>query len=302
VGRTRPAVAVGTGQTTGERSDLGPDLAARARHENFPVALRVLPARHHADLLAVYAFARTVDELGDGGPPDPAERTARLHRFDAELDRVWTGGPVSDPVLAGLRPAVERHALPAAPFHDLVRANLQDQVVRRYPTYADLREYCRLSADPVGRIVLALFDQYDERRAALSDAICTALQLLEHWQDVGEDHRAGRVYLPLEDLARFGLTEDELAADVAAGTAGEALRALVRFEVDRAAAVLAHGTPLVGDLRGWARPCVAGFVAGGQATVSALRHTGGDVLALPRTPSRARTLARLVALLVRGGR
>jgi squalene synthase HpnC len=280
----------------------GAALASRERGENFPVALRALPARHRRDLHAVYAFARTVDELGDSGPADPEVRTARLQRFDAELARIWTGGPVTHPVLVGLRPTVERHALGAAPFRDLVRANLQDQVVPRYPTYADLRAYCRLSADPVGRIVLAVFDQHDDERGELSDRICTALQLVEHWQDVAEDHRAGRVYLPLEDLARFGLTEEELAADVAASAAGTALRALVRFEVDRAAALLAEGAPLVGRLHGWARPSVAGFVAGGQATVAALRRTGGDVLARSARPSRAGTLTRLLALLLRGAR
>ena len=289
----------GEGFTTAFSGDA---LRARERSENFPVALRALPARHRHDLHAVYAFARTDDELGDSGPADPAVRTARLRAFDAELGGLWSGGAVTDPVLVGLRPTVERHGLAAGPFHDLVRANLQDQVVTRYPTYADLRDYCRLSADPVGRIVLGVFGQLDDERAALSDAVCTALQLVEHWQDVGEDHRAGRVYLPQEDLSRFGLTEEELAVDVAASAAGEALRALVRFETDRAAALLDEGAPLVGRLHGWARPCVAGFVAGGRATVAALRRTGGDVLGRPARPSRARTLARVAALLVGGSR
>jgi squalene synthase HpnC len=278
----------------------GTALRARERSENFPVALRALPARHRRDLHAVYAFARTVDELGDG-PGDSATRTARLRAFDAELDRIWSGGALTDPVLVGLRATVERHHLPARPFHDLVAANLQDQVVTRYPTYADLRDYCRLSADPIGRIVLGVFGADDDERAALSDRVCTALQLVEHWQDVAEDHRVGRVYLPQEDLARFGLAEEELAADVAAGAAGDPLRALMRFEVERAADLLEHGAGLVGRLRGWARPCVAGFVAGGRATVAALRRTDGDVLGRPTTPSRAGTLARLLAVLV-GGR
>jgi squalene synthase HpnC len=289
----------GEGVTTAFSGDAH---RARERSENFPVALRALPARHRRDLHAVYAFARTVDEFGDGAPADPAVRTARLRAFDAELDRIWTGGAVTDPVLVGLRPTVERHDLDAGPFHDLVRANLQDQVVTRYPTYAELRDYCRLSADPVGRIVLGLFGQLDDERAALSDQVCTALQLVEHWQDVGEDHRAGRVYLPLEDFARFGLTEEDLAVDVAESSAGDALRALVRFETDRAAALLDEGTPLVRRLHGWARPCVAGFVAGGRATVAALRRTSGDVLGRPARPSKPGTLARLVVLLAGGSR
>jgi squalene synthase HpnC len=268
------------------------------------VALRLPPARPRAGRRAVYAFARTVDELGDSAPGGPAERTALLHAFDAELDRLWTGGPVTDPVLRALAPVVERHGLPATPFHDLVRANLQDQVVTRYDTYADLRGYCRLSADPVGRIVLALFGQAargpDDPRAVLSDRVCTALQLLEHWQDVAEDFRAGRVYLPRVDLSRYGVPAPALAGAAAPGRPGAPLAALLRFETERAATLLEEGAPLVGLLRGWARPCVAGFVAGGRATVAALRRTGGDVLGRPARPSRATTAARLVGTLVTG--
>jgi squalene synthase HpnC len=263
------------------------------RRENFPVALRVLPARHRRDLLALYAFARTLDELGDSAAGD---RTAQLQELDAELSRIWTDGEVTDPVLKGLTATVRAHDLPARPFHDLVAANLLDQTVTRYATFEELRGYCRLSADPIGRLVLGVFDQgSDALTVALSDRVCTALQLLEHWQDVGEDRRAGRVYLPQEDLRRHGVPETDLDA----GSASPALRALVREEVEKAAELLESGVGIVTRVRGWARPCVAGFVAGGRATAAALRRTDGDVLARSARPSKPGTAARLVVLLGR---
>lgn len=267
------------------------------RAENFPVALRVLPREQRHALRAVYAFARGVDEIGDAGDLPPDARTARLLGLDDELGRVWSGGPVTDPVLVALAGTVRRHGLAAEPFHDLVRANLQDQVVSRYATYEELLGYCRLSADPVGRIVLGIFGQSGPTNDALSDRVCTALQLLEHWQDVGEDRRAGRVYLPQEDLAAHGVPESDLDA----ARASPALAELMRHEVERAARLLDGGAGLVGRLHGWARPCVAGFVAGGRATVAALRRTGGDVLGRTAVPTRSGTLARMLPLLVAGG-
>jgi squalene synthase HpnC len=265
-------------------------LRGREHHENFPVALRLLPRRHREALHAVYGFARTVDELGDSFPGD---RVAALHEFDADLDRLWAGEPPHHPVLHRLRPVVHEHHLAEQPFHDLVRANLQDQQVSRYERFDDLLGYCRLSADPVGRIVLGVFGVDDPETVRLSDRVCTALQLLEHWQDVAEDRRAGRVYLPQLDLRARGVAESDLDA----AHASTALRGLMLFETGRAAAMLEEGSAIVGRLDGWARLSVAGFVAGGQATVEALRRTGGDVLGRDAHPSRARTAARLVALL-----
>lgn len=277
------------------------DLTLRAGEENFPVALRFLPRIFREDLSAVYAFARGVDEIGDGGRGTPAQRIERLRRLDAELARIWSGGTITDPVLLRLRRTVTAHRLPSEPFHRLVRANIQDQQTHRYPTFEDLLGYCRLSANPVGRIVLGVFEQAnadeDGPLTALSDKVCTALQLLEHWQDVGEDARAGRIYLPQQDLTSAGVRESDLTAT----SATPQLAALMRTEISRAADLLAEGRPLVRRLQGWARPSVAGFVAGGEATVAALRRTHGDVLTRPARPSRAGTAARMVALLARGG-
>ena len=270
-------------------------LSEREKGENFPVALAVLPGRHRRALHAVYAFARTVDDAGDEAGGD---RVALLHGLDDRVSRTWAGQDVGDPVFDGLRRTVVDR-VPERYFHDLVQANLQDQLVSRYPTFEALLDYCRLSADPVGRIVLAVFDQHTDLLLRLSDRVCTALQLLEHWQDVGEDRRAGRVYLPTEDLLGYGVPETDLDAPAAS----PALARLMRFEIERAAGILAEGTPLVGRLHGWARCCVAGYVAGGQATVTALRRTRGDVLGRDATPSRARTAALLVRLVTsRSGR
>jgi squalene synthase HpnC len=264
-------------------------VAELEKGENFPVALGILPARHRRALHAVYAFARTVDDVGDRADGD---RTALLRSLDEQVTRTWAGEDVGDPVFDELRRRVVDRA-PERYFHDLVHANLQDQLVSRYPTFEELLGYCRLSADSVGRIVLAIFDQHTEQNVRLSDRVCTALQLLEHWQDVGEDRRAGRVYLPAEDLTAFRVPENDLDAT----TASPALARLMRYEIDRAAGILAEGTPLVRRLSGWGRVCVAGYVAGGQATLTALRRTGGDVLGRSARPSRARTAARLVRLL-----
>lgn len=276
-------------------SDAQGTLRRRERRENFPVALRLLPRSYRQALHAVYGFARTVDELGDSFPGD---RSAALHELDADLDRLWAGEQPQQPVLQRLRPVVVERNLPQAPFHDLVLANLQDQQVNRYGTFEELLGYCKLSADPIGRIVLAVFGVGDPDRDAetyrLSDRVCTALQLLEHWQDVAEDRRAGRVYLPQLDLKAAGVAE----ADLDAPRANTALRRLMLLETERAAALLAEGSPLVGRLRGWARLSVAGFVAGGWATVHALRRTGGDVLSRNASPSKARTAAGAAALVL----
>jgi squalene synthase HpnC len=252
--------------------------------------LRLLPAGPREGLHAIYAYARTVDELGDSHPGD---RSAALHAFAEDLDRIWTGRAPDHPVLGRLRPVVRAHDLPADPFHRLIQANLQDQTVTRYQSFDDLLGYCRLSADPVGRLVLGVFDVNDPETERLSDRVCTALQLVEHWQDVAEDRRAGRIYLPQQDLVRYGVAESDLDLP----SAPLPLRELILFETERAAAILDEGAAVVRRLRGWARVSVAGFVAGGQATVRALRRTKGDVLSQAARPSKAETF-RLMAKVV----
>jgi squalene synthase HpnC len=267
-------------------------IEEKRRMENFPVAVRILPRRIRQHLEAVYGFARTVDDLGDESAGD---RLANLDAFAADLNLIWTGGNPSAPVLARLATTVRACGLPAEPFQRLVEANRQDQRVSAYPSYADLRAYCVLSADPVGRIVLGVFGATTEARVAWSDAICTALQLVEHWQDVAEDRRAGRIYLPVEDMTRFGVTP----ADLDQTTTPDAVRKLLAFETDRAAELFGQGRPLIRELRGWARLAVGGFLAGGLATVDALRRADYDVLAMTPRPRKVGVLRHLVTEVAR---
>jgi len=265
----------------------------REAGENFPVALRLLPARHREHLHAVYGYARSVDELGDSYAGD---REAALLQFREATSSIWHGATPLAPVLRRLAATVHECGLTQQPFLDLIEANLRDQRVERYQTFEDLVGYCRLSADPVGRIVLELFGQSSAERIALSDKVCTALQLVEHLQDVGEDRRNGRVYLPQDSLRQYAAAETDLDA----ATASAALRRCVLAETDRAEEWLKEGSALVGQLSGWARVAVAGFAAGGLATVAALRASGGDVLARDTRPRKALTAALALRLLVRG--
>jgi squalene synthase HpnC len=262
--------------------------AGQAAAENFPVALRLLPQRYRQHLAAVYAFARVTDDMGDEAPP--AERLALLSELEADLGRLYDGAAPRLAVIRGLAPAVDECAIPQQPFRDLIEANRQDQAVSRYESFDALLAYCTLSANPVGRIVLRVFGAATPQREILSDRVCTALQLAEHWQDVAEDLRAGRVYLPQEDLARFGVTERDLAAP----QAGPQVKALVAFEEHRARALLDKGAPLVGTLRGAARMAVAGYVAGGRAALAAIAAADHDVLRATHRPARHRLAAEML--------
>lgn len=252
------------------------------RSENFPVALRVLPSAIRGRLVSIYDVARVIDDLGDEAGGD---REALLVAFRADLATVWTTGRPDSPVLRRLVPTVRELALSPEPFDRLVRANLQDQRVSRYGTFDELVAYCRLSADPIGRLVLAVFGAATPRTEALSDRVCTALQLLEFWQDVGEDRRNGRVYLPQDSLRRHRVT----AAELDATTTSAGLRRVLADETLRAERLLNSGEELLSLLRGWARVAVAGYVAGGRATVTALRRSDFDVLAGPPRPRRRDT-------------
>ncbi|HTO69708.1 MAG TPA: squalene synthase HpnC [Myxococcota bacterium] len=272
--------------TAAPLADDAPGLLARAETENFPVALFVLSRAQRRHLMAIYGFARLCDELGDSAPGD---RLAQLDWLASDLDRAFAG-QAKHPLVAKLEPSLRELALPRAPFDGLIEANRRDQTKSRYASWAELAEYCEYSANPVGRLVLHVFGAATPERIALSDRVCTALQLAEHCQDVGEDFRAGRVYLPAEDMARFGASE----ADLAKPSAPPALRKVLCFEVERARDLLDSGAALVPTLRGRARLAVAGFVAGGRAALDAIRHANFDVLATQAKPRRRDLARRLV--------
>jgi squalene synthase HpnC len=276
------------------------EVVANAPGENFPVALRLLPARHRRHLTNLYFFARLTDDHGDearDGSADVTElRLGLLDELAADVDRIYSGGTPESPVMRAMAETVSECGVPARPLLDLIQANRQDQQVTRYPTYADLERYCELSANPVGQIVLYIFGVATPARVALSDNICTALQLVEHWQDVAEDLGNGRIYLPGEDLERFGCTE----ADLAAPTAGPAVLQLMTFETDRASRLLDQGAPLVGTLRGSARLAVAGYLAGGRAALAAIRGQHYDVLRGTPRGRKPRLAAELAKAYLRG--
>ena len=264
---------------------------ASRHYENFPVLSLVVPKESRGATAAVYAFCRAVDDLGDEGPHPKEERLALLDAWEEDLLKVWGGAP-RHPIHRALLPVVKRFGIPPEPFRRLVRANRMDQLHKRYATFADLREYCRHSAEPVGRLVLYVLGQFDEERARLSDATCTALQLANFWQDVARDWKErGRIYLPLEDLAAYGVSE----AEIAGGTASDSFRKLMAFEVSRARALFAEGLGLPDLLHGRGRWMVAAFSAGGLAVLDAIQGQGYDTLS--KRPSLSGTgKARLLAV------
>lgn len=275
--------------------------ARRARRENFPVASRLLATTTRHDLLAVYTLARLIDDAGDEAP---GNRLALLDFLDDDLRRL-AGGPAT-PTLGPVRallPAVRERGLPVGPFHDLVSANRMDQQVSRYADLDALRGYCRLSAEPVGRLVLAVWGLADARRTALSDDICTGLQIAEHLQDVGEDLNAGRIYLPRDAMAAHGVTEPLLAvlADSPGGApAADRARvaALLADLAGQARGLLLAGTPLVGLVPGPARVAVAGFVAGGLAALDAVLGAADTAVRTTPRPRKRRVLLHTTSILV----
>jgi squalene synthase HpnC len=268
------------------------EIFDRASGENFSVASIVLGPDTRRHLTAIYGYARLVDQVGDAVDGD---RLAALDAFEADVARVFDGGRPVHPVLRRLEPTVRELGLPRAPFDRLIEANRLDQEVVAYGTFEELVGYCDLSANPVGELVLWVFGAATPDRVALSDRICTALQLAEHWQDVAEDRAAGRVYLPAEDLARFEVAPEDLEGSVT----GTRLRELMAFEVSRARALLDAGAPLVGRLHGRARFAVAGYVGGGRAALDAIEAARYDVLAGPPRARRARRARSALATYAR---
>ncbi|MDQ6838393.1 MAG: squalene/phytoene synthase family protein [Actinomycetota bacterium] len=271
------------------------EILGRMGGENFPVASALLGPRLRARLIALYGWARLVDELGDAYPGD---RLVALAWVDAELTRA-----LHHPQDASIHPLVRSAAdlvgdVDADPqlLRDLIRANQIDQTDVTYTTFDDLVHYCAWSANPVGRLVLAIFDASTTERVRWSDRVCTALQIVEHCGDVAEDAAAGRVYLPAEDLQRFDVDAGELAGP---GPVSTQLRSVMCFEAARARRILIEGEPLVRSLRGKGRLAVAGFVAGGHAALDALADAHFDPLAGAPRPTMPRLLTHAATLLAR---
>jgi squalene synthase HpnC len=284
-------------------------VAAKASAENFPVALRVLPGRWRAHLTALYGFARLVDDIGDEPLPGlpagasaetvTATRLKLLDDLQRDVARIYDTQEPAEPELEAIRAlkkTVRECGIPSQPLDDLIQANRQDQLVTRYETYQDLADYCRLSANPVGQVVLYIVGAPTPERIAASDKICTALQVIEHTQDVAEDLANGRIYLPRQDMRAHDVTE----ADLAKPSADRCVRNLIAFEVNRSRQLLDEGAPLVGTLKHMARLAIAGYVAGGRATLKAIEAGRYDVLRATPRPGKGDTLAMMARCYVKG--
>jgi squalene synthase HpnC len=255
-------------------------IDARAAGENFPVASLLAPRRARPHLRAIYGFARLVDNLGDEAEGD---RATLLDELERELD-----GPPRTEIMRRLHDTIAGCALPREPFARLIEANRLDQVKLRYASWDELREYCTYSADPVGRLVLGVYGRAEEPElVAMSDSICTGLQLVNFIQDPPRDLALGRVYLPQESLRRFGVRDEDLAGPLTQPIAG-----LLRFEALRARGLLQVGLPLSRALGGQPGMSVALYARGGLAALDALERAGWDVFSARPAPSRW-TLARL---------
>jgi squalene synthase HpnC len=265
-------------------------VAERARGENFPVASLAFPRELRPHIRALYSYARLVDILGDELEGGPDARLAALDELEGEVDAAFAG-TATWPVLVELQPTLREFELPREPFLRLIEANRMDQRISDYETWADVKHYCVHSADPCGRLVLGVLRRLDDEEAvALSDDVCTGLQLVNFVQDVPRDLALGRIYLPAEDRRRFGVeTLDE---------PNEPLRRLLEFEGGRARGLLSSGEPLGRRLGGRTGRAVTAFSRGGLAAVEALGRANYDVFSGRPKPSRMRLARTAVGALV----
>jgi len=242
-------------------------------YENFPVASALLPRRLRRAVVAIYRFARAADDIADEGDATAEARLSALARYAQELDAIERGDTPEGPMFVALAAAVREHRLPLSPLRDLLSAFSQDVSVTRYAGFDSLADYCRRSANPVGRLMLALYGCDDDANRRASDAICTGLQLANFWQDVAVDWRKGRVYIPLEDLERFGVTESQIASGMGDGRWSR----LMGFQTLRTRALFETGRPLVGRLPWRAGIELAAVIAGGTRILERIDAVGGDV-------------------------
>jgi len=242
-------------------------------YENFPVASVLLPAPLRHPVSVIYRFARSADDFADEGDLPASQRLAQLDEYRQELRRVERGIAPEDALFSELGCVVRDFRLPLQLFHDLLDAFAQDVVRKRYADYAELMDYCRRSANPVGRLLLHLFSATSAENLKHSDAICSSLQLINFWQDVEIDWRKDRVYLPQDEMRRFGVTEREIASGDASGP----WQALMRFQVERARALIKSGAPLGRTLPGRIGLEIRTIVQGGLRILEKIDKAGGDV-------------------------
>ena len=242
-------------------------------YENFPVASILMPRRLRRPVAAIYHFARAADDIADEGDLSNEERLQQLNDFRDELDHIAADETPLLPLFKHLAAEIKEHALPMQPFHDLLDAFLQDVVKKRYANYDELMDYCRRSANPVGNLLLHLYEEASPVNIAYSDAICTSLQLINFWQDVAKDHAIGRIYLPQDDMAKFGVNEEQIGKRIT----NTEWRALMKFQVDRARALMLQGAPLGSVLGGRIGLEMRMIIAGGMRILDKLEAADYDM-------------------------
>ncbi len=252
---------------------------ARSHYENFPVASRLLPRELRQAVAVIYAFARSADDLADEGAADSQERLARLAAYCAQLEKISRDEIVDDPVFIALADTLRQHRLPVQLFFDLLSAFRQDVTHTRYANFAELRNYCRRSADPVGRLLLHLNGNAEEENLRLSDQICTSLQLINFLQDLEQDYRENdRIYLPREEMARFGIDESWFAAR----RSDAAMAKLLSLQIGRARQMMLTGAPLGERLTGRFGFEIRLIVQGGLRILERLEQQQEELFSRPR--------------------
>ena len=256
-----------------------PPPAASSHYENFPVASILLPAHLRHPIQVIYAFARSADDFADEGNDSIETRLAKLAEYERELDCIESKKPSNHALFQQLSAVVARHSLPLSLFRDLLDAFKQDVVQTRYGDFDELMDYCRRSADPIGRLLLHLFQAAEPENLRMSDQICSALQLINHWQDVAIDWKkndVGRVYLPQSDLAHYGLSNSDIG-NIARGECTPAWREMMAFQTKRARQMMLAGAPLSHRMRGRFGAELRLIVAGGLAILDKIDAVQGDV-------------------------
>ena len=242
-------------------------------YENFPVASILMPKRLRKPVAAIYHFARAADDIADEGESSNEERLRQLDEFRDELTHIANHETPLTPLFQNLAAAVHQHTLPMQPLHDLLDAFSQDVVKKRYANFDEVLDYCHRSANPVGNLLLHLYDEATPVNITYSDAICTSLQIINFWQDVAKDYAIGRIYLPLDELAQYGVSEEQIAQ----GTTNDAWRELMKFQVDRARAMMLSGKPLGSILTGRIGLEMRMIIAGGLRILSKLESAQYDM-------------------------
>lgn len=242
-------------------------------YENFPVASWLLPPRFRRPVALIYRFAREADDFADEGNLPAEARLAQLAAFRREIGRIEVGEPPAIPWFAELARIIREHRLPLDHFRDLLSAFAQDVTKSRYADYQQVLDYCRRSANPVGRLLLVLYGSATAQNLAYSDAICSSLQLINFLQDVAVDYHKGRIYLPQDEMARFTVSEPQIAA----GEAGENWRAFIAFQIERTRELLHSGAPLGRALKGRVGMEMRMIIAGGDRILTKIAQVGGDV-------------------------